>query len=164
VIYAAQPPSTRSVRIRVVPTDPAAAKQGSDEGTEWLDEFYDDAREIEEKKKQNAGTTVIIPGNTGSSMMIGIGAGGYRGGRVGFRWTMSYPISQPVALPPPGETQGPGEGQWDVARPVPYDELHETFPSSIAERYRPVEQTDQEGSAEETQEGEEEKQKEENGD
>jgi hypothetical protein len=138
VTYRDQPPSTRRLSIRVLPADPNAALDGSGEqDTEWLNDFYRTTREREEERQSDSGS--VAPGRSNPSVSIGVGgsSGGNWGGSVGFRWSMSYPLSQPVAVPPPGQTRQPGEGTWDVAQPVPYGELSTTFPASIAERYSP---------------------------
>lgn len=137
VTYRDEPPSTRRLRIRVVPSDPEAAREGSGEDdTEWLDAFYGGMRPSEESKS-TVPPTVVPPSSNAPSVSIGVagGSGGYRGARVGFRWSMSYPISQPVDVPPPGQTRLPGQGTWDPARPVPYDEFVETFPEDVVESY-----------------------------
>jgi len=136
VLYAEEPPSVRRLRIRVVPSDPAAALEGADEDdTQWLKDLYRGQPETEQQNSAPTGGG----GRSGPSVSIGVagGSGGYRGGSVGFRWSMSYPISQPVDVPPPGQTHEPGEGAWDSATPVPYEKISATFPASIAERYEP---------------------------
>jgi hypothetical protein len=144
VTYREQPPSTRRVRIRVLSEEAAKAAEGSADDTQWLEDYYRGLREREEEKKASQ-PRLVVP-NTGptTSMSVGVhrGWGGGWGGSVGFRWTMSYPITQPVDVPPPGETHDPGQGLWDIARPVPYEELGTTFPSSIADRYSPADHPD----------------------
>jgi hypothetical protein len=137
VRYEDQDPSTRRLRIRVLPADAARALEGADGGdTGWLDDFYGDLKEKEES--QQSSTPVVGGGRSGPSVSIGISGGSYgRRGGVGIRLSMTYPLSQPVDVPPPGQTQMPGEGPWGAAHPVPYEELDETFPASIAERYGP---------------------------
>jgi len=144
VMYADQPMSTRELRIRVLPTDPAAAEESSDDdGTpQWIDDHYRRAREAEERKQQegSAGSTGGGGGKRGKSgptVSVGVagGSGGTRGG-VGVRWSLNYPVTQPVDVPPPGQSRKPGEGTWEPAHPVPYDELSTTLPPDIAERYR----------------------------
>jgi len=138
VNYREQLPSTRRLRIRVLSEEAAKAADDSGDDTQWLQDYYREQAEREEKKKSQA-PTIIVP-NTSSSMSFGVhrGWGGGWGGTMGFRWTMSYPITQPVDVPPPGETHQPGEGRWDIASPVPYEKLGTTFPSSIADRYSPA--------------------------
>jgi hypothetical protein len=134
VMYAEEPPSTRQLRIRVLPSDPAAALEGADEDdAQWLKDLY--RREPGTEEQKSAPT--VSGGRSGPSVSIGVGAGsgGYRGAGVGFRWSMSYPISQPVDVPPPGQTYVPGEGAWGSATPVPRERIPATFPASIAERY-----------------------------
>ena len=136
-LYEDQSPSTRRLRIRVLPSDPARALEGSDDDdTQWLTDYYNRLREKEEEK--GSASPVVGGGSGGPSVSFGIsgGSGGRRGG-IGIRLSMTYPISQPVDVPPPGQTQVPGEGAWDAARPVPYEELRTTFPAGIAERYGP---------------------------
>jgi hypothetical protein len=138
VMYADQPPSTRELRIRVLPTDPEAAEEDPGDGTpQWLEDHYRRAREAEEKKQQEGRSTGAVSGKSGPSVSIGVagGSGGTRGS-VGFRWSLSYPITQPVDVPPPGQSRKPGEGTWEPAYPVPYDELSTTLPPDIAEQYR----------------------------
>ncbi len=138
VTYVDQPPSTRRLRIRVLPTDPAAAQEGSAAGdTQWIEDHYRRAREAEEEKKRSSSSPTFGTGRSGPSVSIGVAGGthGTRGG-IGIRWSMSYPLAQPVDVPPPGQSRMPGEGTWDVARPVPRDQLSATFPPEIAERYR----------------------------
>jgi hypothetical protein len=138
VTYPEQPPSTRQLQIRVLPADPRAALEGADEqDTHWLNEFYSDVRERESERQSNSGT--VAPRSNNPSVSIGVGrssSGNWSGG-VGFRWSMSYPLTQPVTVPPPGQTRQPGEGSWEAARPVPYRELSTTFPADVAERYSP---------------------------
>jgi hypothetical protein len=137
VTYSEQPPSTRRLRIRVFSEEAADADSGEAEDTQWLQDFYKKAAEQEEKKKSQA-PTVIVP-NTGTTMHFGYSPWGWGwGGSVGFRWSMNYPITQPVTVPPPGTTHHPGEGEWDMAKPVPYGELDKRFPSDIADRYSPA--------------------------
>ena len=62
-------------------------------------------------------------------------SGGTRGG-VGFSWSLSHPLTQPVAVPPPGQIRKPGEGTWEPAHLVPYEELDATLPPEVAEQYR----------------------------
>lgn len=140
VMYAEDPPSTRQVRIRVFPADQAAALEGADEDdTQWLKDRYKQQPGTEQQSSAPTGG-----GGGGPSVSIGVGAGsgGYRGGSVGFRWSMSYPISQPVTVPPPGQTQIPGEGTWNRATPVPYEKIPLTFPASVAERYEAEDEPD----------------------
>jgi hypothetical protein len=134
VTYAEQPPSTRSVRIRVLPTDPDAAKAGAGGDTAWLDDFYSAAAEVE-REKPKAPAVVLPPTSGVTTMGFGFGPYPYWGG-IGFRWSMSYPISQPVAVPPPGEHQGPGEGEWAPPTRLSSDRLDSSFPSGVADRYR----------------------------
>jgi hypothetical protein len=136
VMYAEEPPSTRRLRIRVLPSDPAAALDGADEDdTQWLKDLY---RRHPGTEGQSSAPTVS-GGRSGPSVSIGVGAGsgGYRGGSIGLRWSTSFPISQPVDIPPPGQTYLPGEGAWGAATPVPQDKIPATFPPSISERYEP---------------------------
>jgi hypothetical protein len=138
VNYREQPPSTRRLRIRVFSEEAAKAADGSGDDTQWLQDYYKRARDKEDQQKSQA-PTLIVP-NSSSSMSFGVhrGWGGGWGGSMGYHWTMSYPITQPVDVPPPGETHQPGEGAWDMAKPVPYGELDTRFPSSIADRYSPA--------------------------
>jgi hypothetical protein len=143
VSYEGQPSSTRQLRIRVVPTDPAAALDGSDpDDTDWLDSFYDGKNAAD---RSGGGSQIVVPGTSGGggpTVSIGVrrGRGGWHGGvGVGVRIPLSYPVTQPVDVPAPGRSSMPGEGKWDAATPVPYDELQTTFPPSIAERYEIVE-------------------------
>jgi len=141
VMYADQPPSTREIRIRVLPTDPAAAEEDAgDHGTpQWIEDHYRRAREAEEQKQEEAraATAGVVGGTSGPTMSVGVagGSGGYRGG-VGFRWSLSYPVTQAVTVPPPGQSYKAGEGTWESLRPVPYDELSTTLPPEVAERYK----------------------------
>jgi hypothetical protein len=137
VTYKEQPPSTRRLRISVFSEEAANADSGSADDTQWLQDFYKKAAEQEDKKKSQA-PTVIVP-NTGTTMHFGVSPWGWGwGGSMGVRWSMNYPISQPVTVPPPGQTHLPGEGQWDMAKPVPYGELDKRFPSDVADRYSPA--------------------------
>ena len=139
VSYADQPSSVRRLRIRVVPTDPAAALDDSaPDDTAWLDDFYGGMREAQEGK---GGSQIVVPRSSGGpTVSIGVrgGSRGWRGG-VGIRVPLSYPVTQPVDVPAPGRSSMPGEGEWDAATPVPYDQLGATFPPDIAERYKIVE-------------------------
>ena len=118
VLYADQPPSVRQVRIRVLPTDPALALEEADPNdTQWLEDFYRGAREAEEQRK--GGSQGSVTGSGASpSVSIGVrgGSGGTRGG-IGIRVPLSYPITQPVDIPPPGQTSRPGEGRVGRAQP-----------------------------------------------
>ena len=52
VFYADESPSTRTLRIRVLPSDPALAQEGVPESdTAWLDKHYRKMREAEEQKQ-----------------------------------------------------------------------------------------------------------------
>jgi hypothetical protein len=137
VTYADQPSSTRELKIRVLPADPAAAEDADGDGTpDWLEDHYRRAREAEERKQQQGPTVIGGTGRSGPNVSIGVagGSGGTRGG-VGFSWSLSHPLTQPVAVPPPGQSHKPGEGSWEPARPVPYDELATTLPPEVVERY-----------------------------
>jgi len=136
VNYREQPPSTRRVRIRVFSDEAAKADGDSGDDTQWLKDHYKRANEREEQQKSQA-PTIVVP-NSSSSMYFGVHRGWGWGGSMGYRWTMNDPITQPVDVPPPGETHQPGEGAWDMAKPVPYGELDTRFPSSIADRYSPA--------------------------
>jgi hypothetical protein len=134
VTYVDEPPSTRQIRIRVLPTDPAdAAEEAEGETPQWILDHYQRAAEVEQQK-QSAPPT-FGGGRSGPSVSIGVAgsSSGHRRGGVGLRWSMSYPISQPVDVPPPGQSRKPGEGTWDRARPVPYEELESTFPESVVD-------------------------------
>jgi len=136
VTYVDEPPSTRQIRIRVLPTDPAKATEDAEgETPQWLIDHYSRAQEVEQQEQSTSPT--VSGGKSGPSVSIGVagGSSGYRRGGIGLRWSMSYPISQPVDIPPPGQSRKPGEGSWDRARPVPYEELDTTFPESIVELY-----------------------------
>jgi hypothetical protein len=147
VTYREQPPSTRRLRIRVFSEEAANADSGKEDDTQWLQDFYKKAAEQEEKKKSQA-PTVVVP-NTGTTMHFGVSPWGWGwGGSMGFRWSMNYPITQPVTVPPPGQSHQPGEGEWDMAKPVPYGELDTRFPSSIADRYSPADAPPSETQAE----------------
>jgi len=137
VTYKDHPPSTRRLRISVFSEEAADADSGEAEDTQWLQDFYKKAAEQEEKKKSQA-PTMVVP-NTGTTMHFGFSPWGWGwGGSVGYRWSMNYPISQPVTVPPPGLVHHPGEGEWDMAKPVPYGELDKRFPSNVADRYSPA--------------------------
>jgi hypothetical protein len=137
VTYSEQPPSTRRLRISVFSEEAANADSAPAGDTQWISDFYKKAAEREEKKKSQA-PTIIVP-NTGPSMHFGVSPWGWGwGGSMGVRWSMSYPITQPVTVPPPGQTHQPGEGEWDMAKPVPYGELDKRFPSDVAGRYSPA--------------------------
>jgi hypothetical protein len=137
VTYVDEPPSTRQLRIRVLSADATAEEERTEDGTPlWLIEHYERAAESKEQEKANA-PAVPLGGTGGSSMSIGISGGSYgvRGG-VGFRFSMSHPIEQPVDVPPPGQSAMPGEGAWEAARPVPYDSLNRALPADLSERYQ----------------------------
>jgi hypothetical protein len=133
VTYADQPPSTRTIRIRVLPTDPEAAKEGEGESdTQWLEDYY---RRLGESQ-QNSAPPATGGGGSRPSVSIGVAGGsGGRRGSIGVRVPLSYPVSQPVPIPPPGQSRTPGEGPWGVATPVPRDQLATTLPPEIAKRY-----------------------------
>jgi hypothetical protein len=136
VTYVDDPPSTRQLRIRVLPANALAEEEKTEDGTPlWLIEHYERAAESKEREKANA-PAFPVGGTGGSSMSIGIAGGSYgvRGG-IGFRFSMSYPIEQPVQVPPPGQSAKPGEGAWEAARPVPYDSLNRALPADLSERY-----------------------------
>jgi hypothetical protein len=153
VTFADEKPAVRRLRIRVLSEKAAQAAQGANKGTDdgkdgasggggddtqWIQDYYKQAQEQEDKRKSQS-PTIIVPNNTGTSVHFGYSPWGWGwGGSVGFRWTMSYPISQPVDVPPPGETQQPGEGKWDVPTPVPYGQIGERFPSDVADRFSPA--------------------------
>jgi len=135
VMYADQPPSVRQLRVRVLSLNPDAVPteaEGSTDGPQWLTDHYRAVAEAEEEKKGTAPT--IVGGSGGPNVSIGV-AGGSGGSRAGFRWSMSYPVTQPVPIPPPGQTRRPGEGNWAPAKPVPQEKLKTTFPSGVAKRY-----------------------------
>ena len=137
VMFDDQPPAVRQLQIRVVPTDPSKAYDDPND-TQWLEDFYRGAAESEEKQGSSLGN--VSGGGAKPSVSIGVSGGSYgRRGGIGIRVPLSYPITQPVDIPPPGQTHLPGEGEWDLATPVPQDELETTFPPSVAERYRLVE-------------------------
>ena len=147
VTYREQPPSTRRLRIRVMSEEATKSGGGSEDDTQWLQDFYKKAAEREEKKQSQA-PTIIVP-NTGTTMHFGMSPWGWGwGGSMGYSWTMNYPITQPVMIPPPGQTHLPGEGEWDMAKPVPYGELDTRFPSSISDRYSPADGPQSEPDAE----------------
>jgi hypothetical protein len=139
VTYANQPPSTRSMKIRVVPSDPSATDEDTDgDGTpDWLEDHYRRAREAEERKQRSGPAVIGGSGRSGPNVSIGVSGGsyGYRGG-VGVHWSLSHPLTQPVDVPPPGQIREPGEGSWEPARLVPHDELDATLPPEVAEKYR----------------------------
>jgi len=133
VMYSDQPMSTRRLSIRVLPADPDKALEGaSEDDTQWLQDYYK-----KDSESQSSTPATGSSGSGGPNVSIGVsgGSGGYRRGGVGLSWGMSYPISQPVDVPPPGQTRMPGEGKWDRAHPVPHDQLRSTFPKEIADRY-----------------------------
>jgi hypothetical protein len=141
VSYRDAPSSTRQLVIRVLSEEYVETDEDEEEEdpTAWLKERYRRAAE-EEEKKEDSQPKVMVPsggGKTGVSIGIGVGSGGYRGGRIGFRFSLSHPIEQPVDVPPPGQTQLPGQGAWDLPYPVPPQDLKATFPASVAERYAP---------------------------
>jgi hypothetical protein len=143
VSYRDAPSSTRRLVIRVL-SEEFVDKEGEGEGEEedptaWLKERYRREAEAEARKQDRAPEVIVPGGRSGSSVSIGVGVGpgGYRGGRIGFRFSLSYPIEQPVDVPPPGQTLLPGQGTWDLPYPVPYQDLKATFPASVAERYAP---------------------------
>jgi hypothetical protein len=137
VTYREQAPSVRRLKIRVLSEAAANASGDSGDDTQWLQDFYKKAQEKEDKKQSQA-PTIVVP-NGGTTMRFGMSPWGWGwGGSMGFAWTMNYPISQPVSVPPPGETHQPGEGSWDMAKPVPYGELSTRFPSDVADRYSPA--------------------------
>lgn len=136
VTYVDEAPSTRQLRIRVLPANAMAEEETTEDGTPlWLIEHYERAAELKEKEKADA-PAVLLGGAGGSSMSIGISGGSYgvRGG-VGFRFSMSHPIEQPVEVPPPGQSRLPGEGAWEAPRPVPHDSLSNSLPADLSERY-----------------------------
>ena len=148
VTYVDQPPSTRQMRIRVLPTNPDEAEEFTDDGTpQWLIDKYDRAREYEEQNKSSSGSAIVAP-RSGPTTSIGVwgGSGGRSGASIGLRWNMSYPITQPVEVPPPGESHEPGEGTWAAPTPVPHDQLSTTFPAEVVERYQPAEDAEPEES------------------
>ena len=137
VTYREQAPSVRRLQIRVLSEAAAKPADGSGDDTQWLQDFYKKAEEQEDKKKSQA-PTMVVP-NTGTTMHFGVSPWGRGwGGSMGYSWTMNYPITQPVTVPPPGQTHQPGEGSWDMAKPVPYGELSTRFPSDVADRYSPA--------------------------
>jgi hypothetical protein len=153
VSYRDAPSSSRQLVIRVISEDFVEAGKGEEDPTAWLKERYRREAE-EEQKKQDSAPKVVVPssrGNTGVSIGVGVGSGGYRGGSIGFRFSLSHPIEQPVDVPPPGQTQAPGEGTWDLPYPVPYQDLRTTFPASVAERYAPPPEMPEDSSAESDQ-------------
>lgn len=96
VTYVEQPPSTRQIRIRVLPANPEEAEEFTDDGTpQWLIDKYDRAREYEEQNKSSSGSTMIAP-RSGPTTSIGFwgGSGGRSGASIGFRWNMSYPLTR----------------------------------------------------------------------
>ena len=136
VRYADQPMSTRQLRIRVFPEDPAAAEDPDGDGTpQWLTDHYRRAAEAEQQK-QSLPPPAAAMGGGGPTVSIGVAGGswGTHGG-VGVRWGLSYPLTQPVDVPPPGQSHKAGEGAWAPARFVPYDELGTTLPPEVAEPY-----------------------------
>lgn len=140
VSYREAPSSTRRLVIRVLSEEYVQPEDGEGEDpTAWLKERYRRIAEEEERKKESQ-PKVLVPGGGSSSSVtigVGVGSGGYRGGSIGFRFSLSHPIEQPVDVPPPGQTQAPGEGTWDLPYPVPYQDLRMTFPASVAEAYVP---------------------------
>jgi hypothetical protein len=142
VSYPDAPSSSRQLVIRVLSQDYVAAEEGAEEEedpTAWLKERYRREAEAEERKQDSQPKVIVPSGGSGSSVSVGVGvgSGGYRGGSIGFRFSLSHPIEQPVDVPPPGQSHAPGEGTWDLPYPVPHRDLRMTFPASVAEAYVP---------------------------
>lgn len=145
VTYIDESPSTRQILIRVLPTNPEEAEEFTDDGTpQWLIDKYDRAKEYEEQNKSSSGSAVVPRSGPTTSIGVWGGSGGHSGASIGFRWNMSYPITQPVTVPPPGESHEPGEGTWTAPTPVPQDQISTTFPPDVAERYQLAEEKEPE--------------------
>lgn len=134
VTFESQPPSQRQIRIHVRSSNPADAEPAEDD-TSWIDEQIRAEQQAKQQQQQQAPPP--SGGGNGPAVSVGVagGSGGRRSAGVGLRWSMSYPITQPVDVPPPGQTRRPGEGKWDSASRVPHHALRTTFPEEIAERY-----------------------------
>lgn len=149
VLYKEQEPSVRQIKIRVLPTDAAKAAEGEDD-LSWIDDFYSRSSKNQESSS-SAGTS-----SSGAKPSVSIGvSGGSYGRRVGFgvRVPMGYPLTQPVDIPPPGQTRSYGEGTWNPATPVPREQLALTFPTEAIEHYE-FEETSARPDAEDTEDAE----------